>query len=319
MADDRPAFPPMDVYVARSAPDRKHKNTAVARVTTLKFVDETKVPLAGEKYALYQGQKKDQGTLDADGLATFYTAEGPRRRRRHPGFRSGQIRGRSRLRHGRPRPLAGGGGERPRRRRQGRSRQAKEVIFGGRFAMKPVSALLVCLAFAPTAVAGEKEGVRLPDTLPVGDKSLVLNGMGVREATIFNVNVYVAGLYLEAKSSNPDEIIGSDKVKRLDLVFVRDVDRDDIVDAWSSGFKNNGADMAKLKDRIGKIYSWMTDVKKKDVLSFTYVPDKGLTVVVKGAEKGTIAGADFAKAFFSIWLGPEPPNKSLKRGLLGKD
>jgi hypothetical protein len=185
--------------------------------------------------------------------------------------------------------------------------------------MKPVSALMLCLALGPAALAAEKEGVRLPDTQTVGDKTLVLNGMGVREATVFNVNVYVAGLYLEAKSSNAEEIIASDKAKRLDMVFVRDVDRDDIIDAWSGGFKKNGADMAKLKDRIDKIYSWMTDVKKRDILSFTYVPEKGLTVVVKGQEKGTIPGADFAKAFIAIWLGPEPPNKSLKRGLLGKD
>jgi len=180
-------------------------------------------------------------------------------------------------------------------------------------------AWFVPLFLAATASAGEKEGVRLPDTVTVGDKTLVLNGMGVREATVFNVNVYVAGLYLEAKSQNAEEIAAADKPRRLDLVFVRDVDRGDIVDAWAEGFKKNGADVAKLKDRIDKIYSWMSDVKKKDVLSFTYVPEKGLTAVVKGQEKGTIPGADFAKAFFSIWLGPEPPNKGLKKGLLGKE
>ncbi len=79
MADEgqkaKPAFPTMDLYIARSALDQKHKNTAVARVTTLKVVDEEKKPLKDEKYALYQGQKKDEGTLDADGLATFYTVD----------------------------------------------------------------------------------------------------------------------------------------------------------------------------------------------------------------------------------------------------
>jgi len=41
-------------------------------------------------------------------------------------------------------------------------------------------------------------------------------------------------------------------------------------------------------------------------------------VVVKGQTKGTIAGADFGKGVFSIFLGPNPPNKGLKNGLLGK-
>ena len=30
------------------------------------------------------------------------------------------------------------------------------------------------------------------------------------------------------------------------------------------------------------------------------------------------AGADFAEAFFLIWLGSDPPNAGLKRGLLGR-
>jgi Chalcone isomerase-like len=39
-------------------------------------------------------------------------------------------------------------------------------------------------------------------------------------------------------------------------------------------------------------------------------------VDVNGAVKGIIKGDDFAKAFFSIWLG-EPPNPEVKSGLLG--
>ena len=69
---------------------------------------------------------------------------------------------------------------------------------------------ILLLAFALSAHGAEKEGVSLPDSVPVGDRTLVLNGLGVREATIFNVNVYVAGLYVEAKTKNPSEVIESD-------------------------------------------------------------------------------------------------------------
>jgi hypothetical protein len=181
---------------------------------------------------------------------------------------------------------------------------------------RAIPILVLCLA--PLALAAEKEGVRLPDTVTVGDKTLVLNGLGVREATVFNVNVYVAGLYLEAKTKNPADIIGSDaKAKRLDLVFVRDVDKGDITKAWREGFENNGGDMKALGSRLGQLNAWMEDLKERDVLSFTYVPDTGVTVSVKGKTKGTIGGADFARALFSIWLGPKPPNSGLKKGLLG--
>lgn len=178
---------------------------------------------------------------------------------------------------------------------------------------------MALMLFAAAAVAGERGGVTMPETLTVEGKSLVLNGMGIREATVFNVKVYVAGLYVEKKSQAADELIRSEQVKRLDLVFVRDVDHDDVVEAWHKGFKNNGADMAKLKPRIDQLSGWMPDMKKKDTLTFVYVPDTGVTVLLRGQPKGTIAGADFASALFSIWLGKDPADNGLKKGLLGKE
>jgi chalcone isomerase-like protein len=42
-----------------------------------------------------------------------------------------------------------------------------------------------------------------------------------------------------------------------------------------------------------------------------------LWIGANGAIKGIIKGDDFAKAFFSIWLGADPPNPEIKSGLLG--
>jgi hypothetical protein len=182
----------------------------------------------------------------------------------------------------------------------------------------PIAVLALFLADVAVATAGEKGGVKMPDQLPVAGKTVLLNGMGIREATMFNVDVYVAGLYLEKKTPNADEIISSEQVKVLHLIFVRDVDRGDITEAWSTQFKKNGADMAKLKPQIDQLNGWMADMKDGDAMTFTYVPQKGVNVVVKRAQKGVIAGSDFGHAFFGIWFGKSPPNKGLKSGLLGK-
>lgn len=182
----------------------------------------------------------------------------------------------------------------------------------------PAFVAALVLSAAGIGHAGEKGDVKMPDQLTVAGKSLVLNGMGIREATVFDVDVYVAGLYLEKKTQNADEIVRSEQVKRIDIQFVRDVDRDDITEAWSTQFKKNGADMAKLKDSINRLNSWMSGMDEGEKLSFTYEPGKGLTVVVKGTAKGVIPGADFGHAFFAIWFGPSPPNKGLKNGMLGK-
>jgi len=177
-------------------------------------------------------------------------------------------------------------------------------------------ALIACAA--SVAFAGELSGVSLREQATVEGKALVLNGMGVRKAYGI-AKVYVAGLYLEAKSSDSAEILGSDSTKRIELRFVRDVGRQDIVKAWTEGFeKNAGAALASLQDRLDTLNRAMLDLKEKDSLAFSSLPGKGVVVEVNGKVAATIPGADFAKVLFAIWLGPEPPNAALKEGLLGR-
>lgn len=180
-------------------------------------------------------------------------------------------------------------------------------------------ATIFVLALATTATAGTKAGVTMPDTIQVGDKQLTLNGMGLREATFLNVDVYVAGLYLEKVSSDPRAIISSPQSKRVVMHFVRDVDRKDIVKAWNEGFqKNSTVPYATLKPLVAQLNSWMTDMKKGQDMVFTYEPGKGLAVDVGGARKGVINNDDFARSMFAVWFGNSPPTGDLKKGMLGR-
>lgn len=180
-----------------------------------------------------------------------------------------------------------------------------------------VTALVVALA--GPASAGEKGGVKMPDSIEVAGKKLQLNGMGVREATWLDIDVYVAGLYVETVSSDAKELITSTQVKRLSLKFVRDVDKGDITDAWKNGFKKNATvKVDTLKASIDTLNGWMSGFKEGDTLVFTYVPEVGVSVDVKGKNMGTIKGDDFGRSLFAIWLGSSPPNGGLKKGLLGK-
>jgi len=181
-----------------------------------------------------------------------------------------------------------------------------------------IAVLALLIGIAP-ARAATKGGVTMPDSMTVEHTTLVLNGMGIREATVLNVHVYVAGLYLEQRSHDPAEILDSKESKLLMLHFVRNVGKDDITDAWNEGFKKNtGGQLKTLRERIDKLNGWMSDVKDGQELVFTFLPgQKGVVVTVKGTKMGTIEGDDFARALLSIWLG-DPPNKDLKQGLLGK-
>ncbi len=178
---------------------------------------------------------------------------------------------------------------------------------------------LLLAILAGTAAAGRKAGVTMPDNITVADKQLVLNGMGLREATWLDIDVYVAGLYVEHVSSNPQVLINSDEVKRLVMRFVRDVDHDKIVEAWHEGFAGNATvAVAKLKPYIDRLDSWTPSFSDGDTLTFTYVPGTGVTVEYNGKVKGVINDADFARSLFSIWLGKKPPTGDLRKGLLGK-
>lgn len=184
--------------------------------------------------------------------------------------------------------------------------------------MRLLPILITTIAATSTAAAGTRAGVTMPDTITVANKRLVLNGMGLREATWLKIDVYVAGLYLEQASSDAPQIIASNQVKVIVLRFVRDVGRKDIVKAWSDGFRGNATvQVTKIQPMIDRLNSWMPGFRKGDTLAFSYVPGEGLAVDINQVRKGVLNDADFARSLFAIWLGPKPPTGPLKRGMLG--
>ncbi|HXU11004.1 MAG TPA: chalcone isomerase family protein [Candidatus Binatia bacterium] len=182
-------------------------------------------------------------------------------------------------------------------------------------------ALAACLTacVATPALAGERAGVTLPDQATVEGRTLALNGMGLRKATWLRVKVYVAGLYLEEKSTDADAILSPERTKRVVLVFVRAVGRDDLLDAWGESFQENeDGDLAAMQASIATFHGLMPDrVAKGETFTFTYVPGTGVLVAVRDETRGTVPGAAFARSLFATWLGKKTPSPALKAGLLG--
>jgi len=164
------------------------------------------------------------------------------------------------------------------------------------------------------AYGKECKGVNFPEQAQVDGTNLTLNGLGLRQATMLKVNVYVAALYVAKPSNDANAILASNTPKELILQFVRNVSASDLNKAWDEGFDKQ---LSAFKDHLATLKSWMTDMKTGDRLIFVHKPGAGVQVDVNGAVKGTIKGDDFAKTFFAIWLGANPPNPGLKAGLLG--
>ena len=176
------------------------------------------------------------------------------------------------------------------------------------------AALLVAVSAA--AFAAEVSGVKVPDTETVDGKNLKLNGAGLRKKAIFKV--YVAGLYVENPIHDATALLSSNQIKSMRLHMMRNLKGRQISDAIIEGFERNSkAQQDKLKSRLDQLTAMFPDVAEGDDVVMTWIPDKGTKVTIRGTDRGTIEGRDFADALFAVWLGPDPVQDDLKKALVG--
>lgn len=173
------------------------------------------------------------------------------------------------------------------------------------------------LCFAVSGVwAASFEGVEFPDSIENAGDALVLNGLGPRFATMAKIRVYVAGLYVPAKTSDADELIRSQGPKKIVMKFQRDVSAEQSREAWEKGLEKASKAYPKITDRIPQLMAAMNDMKKEEEMVYSFSDDQ-VEILVRGESKAVIKGRDFIEALFTVWL-KYPPNKEFAAGLLGK-
>ena len=187
-----------------------------------------------------------------------------------------------------------------------------------------LAAAAVITAIASTPVLAqtvEREGAKLESSLQLGGTTLQLNGVGVRTRAVFKV--YVAGLYVPAKSNNAAALLAQSGPRRLSLTMLRNVDAESFTSPLNDGLQKNHseAQLAALKPRIDAFnaaFKAIGEAKKGDTILLEYLPDSGTRILVNGQPRSpNIAGEDFYTALLRIWLGDKPADDDLKKGLLG--
>lgn len=175
--------------------------------------------------------------------------------------------------------------------------------------------LLLLASLSTPSSAAALAGVTLPDTATVGGAPLVLNGLGLREKLY--VDVYVGGLYLPVKTTNAQTAIDQDVAKRIQMTFIYSkVTREDMSTTFKEGLAKL-SNATALQAQFTQLDGMMQDVAAGQVVTIDYVPGTGTTFTFNGTKKGTIAGVDFMRAIWTIYLGPNPPTSNLKKGMLG--
>ena len=179
--------------------------------------------------------------------------------------------------------------------------------------------ILAAVAFAAlsAARAADKEGVSMPEVRVTDGTAMRLNGIGLRTYSIIGIPIYVAGLYLERRSDNPDVILRSPERKLLDIRFLRDVGVEDARTAWLDAFKQNCKTPCYLDPGdVQRFLAALPSVHKSDESTLLFSA-KGVVVTFNRRPIGEITDPHFAEVLLGTFIGAEPPTPRLKRELLG--
>ena len=198
---------------------------------------------------------------------------------------------------------------------------------------------------APEAVRERESGVTFPLALtpPGGVAPHWLMGTGIRQRTIFRVNVYAFGLYVDAEGARAAladfagataEALGRDgrftrRLLDLDfgmalrLVMTRTVSGGDVADAFDEALRprmppaggGQDGDGAEVLARL-RSYLDVDEVRRGAEIVFSCGPAGRLAMTVDGAERPPIESPSLCRALFDVYLGEDPIEPDGRRNLI---
>ena len=178
-----------------------------------------------------------------------------------------------------------------------------------------VLCLFILVGPSDPAQALAVQGVVFVDNLQAGTATLRLHNAGLLRYMKI-LKVYVAALYLP-EGTGPEGAL-ADVPKRLELSYLVPIKGGDFAKGADPVLARNqsAAGLERLRSRIERLHAAYRDVKPGDRYALTYLPGRGTELTLNGKALTLVEGADFAAAYFGIWLGREPIDAKLKRELL---
>jgi hypothetical protein len=139
-------------------------------------------------------------------------------------------------------------------------------------------------------------------------KGLQLQGQG--RMTFWGFDVYDARLYVADQRGQSGFA--------LDLNYLRSLKGADITKSTIDEMQRLGVSEASRNAWGKKLDGIFPNVVSGSSLTAIHVPGRGTVFLHNGKPAGEIAGDDFAKAFFSIWLDPKTAAPKLRTALIGQ-
>lgn len=172
----------------------------------------------------------------------------------------------------------------------------------------------------PPAFATDVAGITFTDTLKLRGTDLQLNGAGVRKGLVNNM--YVAGIYLQAKASTADEVLTAQGPRRITLVMLHNISSEDFGAAFLKALNSNMDPLDKQKTlkhlvTFGEMFASVPGLKKGDKVDVDWSPESGMQCYINSKKVGeSISELAFYNSILRIWLGANPSDPALKPKLL---
>ena len=201
-------------------------------------------------------------------------------------------------------------------------------------------------ATTPDTVLEPESGTLFPVVLtpPGGMMPHRLVGTGIRQRTIFRVNVYAFGLYVDAAGAEAalaefagtpaaalrrdarfcPRLLDLDFGMTLRLVMTRTVEGGDVADAFDDALRQRMApprrkgyapDAAAALARL-RSYLDVDEVRRGTEIVFSCEPAGRLTTSVGDAQRPPIASRGLCRALFDVYLGEDPIARDGKRNMI---
>ena len=171
--------------------------------------------------------------------------------------------------------------------------------------MKLARVSVVVLAFgmlAPVAFAKEPPHIKSM----MGQTQL----QGLGRLNFWGFHVYDANLYRGAAKDSQEFA--------LELRYQRSFSGEAIANRTAEEMKGLGVADAQAASWGKELASILPNVEPGQTIAAVYIPRQGTSFFYEGKKISQIQGADFAKAFFGIWLDSKTSAPKLRTDLLGQ-
>lgn len=170
------------------------------------------------------------------------------------------------------------------------------------------------------AMAASLEGQAFDETAVLSERTLRLNGLGLRGVAW--IKAFVAGLYLPAPTKDSAQVLSMPGPKRLRLKIMLEAPSHELTKSLTSRIARHEPEAVKAQidtrlQTLAALIDGLGDLKVGDTIDLDFQPDRGTVLRLNDKSVGQpVAGDDLYRAVLKIFVGEHPADKRMKEGLL---